>query len=270
MKKNEKSLGRHTIASILLAFAMVLAIILLSGRENYARQIVQIQEYISVLSERTADHVSDVFSNKNSAISLAAFLYGQLDHSISARTPSIESDYLSVLESDANFDIMRYVDINGMSYTSDGQSQDVSDREYYKLGIKGESGYTVVMESRFNNEKLIGFYSPVKCDGEITGVLIGFLRESAVSAILSTELYGYPAFTMLIGPDGDSLGQYHAQGLDYMADLDSVIDRINVSDKDELLKATADRRSVDFKFNGNVGMSVGMIQPINGSDWSLM
>lgn len=81
MKNSEKGLMRHLITNIALFFFAVFAIMVLSARENYARQMQQIDEYVDVLSSRTAQHVSDVFRDKHAAITSIAYLYGQSGHS---------------------------------------------------------------------------------------------------------------------------------------------------------------------------------------------
>ena len=61
MKNTEKGLTRLLIANVILLLVAVSAILMLSGRENYARQMQQMEAYIQGLSGRTAQHASDVF-----------------------------------------------------------------------------------------------------------------------------------------------------------------------------------------------------------------
>ena len=61
MKNTEKGLTRHLIDNVILLLVAVSAILMLSGRENYARQMQQMEAYIQGLSGRTAQHASDVF-----------------------------------------------------------------------------------------------------------------------------------------------------------------------------------------------------------------
>ena len=46
MKNTEKGLTRHLIANVILLLVAVSAILMLSGRENYARQMQQMEAYI--------------------------------------------------------------------------------------------------------------------------------------------------------------------------------------------------------------------------------
>lgn len=76
MKNTEKRMLRHVVANIVLLIAAIFGILLTSQQENYARQMVQIKEYISELSGRTSQHISDVFRDKKDAINSIAYLYG--------------------------------------------------------------------------------------------------------------------------------------------------------------------------------------------------
>ena len=262
---SDKRLSRHLIANICLLLAAVLVILILSARENYARQIQQIQEYITVLSGRTAQHVGDVFRDKQSAITSSAYLYG-----VALQTPGAELEYLAELETDSGFDYIRFIGSDGRSTASDGTVVDVSDRDYFRQGIQGQSGCTAVDVSRFNGDKLVGFYAPVRFDGRICGVMAGFLTENTVSSVLETDLYGHPAFTMLMDADGQALGQYQAPELGTMEDLTSVLDHVQVEEQETILAAVAEHSAIGFAFHGTSGRSAGEIQPVPGSDWSVI
>lgn len=172
VKNTEKRMLRHVAANIVLLIAAIFGILLTSQRENYARQMVQIKEYICELSGRTSQHISDVFRDKKDAITSIAYLYGE-----ALESPEVNTEYLAVLEEGSGFDRIRFVNLEGESFTSDGKLAEIADRDYYQKGIQGESGITVVMVSRFDSEKLIGFYAPVYFRGQICGVMVGFLGE---------------------------------------------------------------------------------------------
>ena len=88
-----KGLTRHLAANIIFLLLAVCVVTVFSARRNYSRQIEQIEEYISVLSGRIAQHAGDVFRDKSSAITSAAHLYGEL-----LVLPVKETEYLSSLE----------------------------------------------------------------------------------------------------------------------------------------------------------------------------
>ena len=74
MKKKQNRVTAHIITNVLIFFVLIFGILLYSHRENYKRQINHINQYISELSARTAEHVGDVFEDKENAISSIAYL----------------------------------------------------------------------------------------------------------------------------------------------------------------------------------------------------
>ena len=264
-RESEKKLNYHLAANIILLFLMVAAIIGLSTRQNYTRLMEQIDQYVDTLSTRTALHVSDVFSDKLSAIRSIAYLYGQTLYS-TGEDPS----YLASLEQDSGFDWIRYVDPDGFVSSSTDQIRYVGDRSYFVDAMKGNSGFLAIMQSRITGTKLISFYAPVYYQGEICGVMIGSLEEATVSAILKTDLYGYPAVTMMVDADGTVLGQYLVPMLEDAEDLRDTLALIGTGEDEAIFAAVAGQEKFIFSFVGSSGSSGGEVQPILGTEWSLL
>lgn len=265
MKKNHLRLVRHMAVNIVLLLAAVMVLLLAAAHRTYTRQMERLDIYIGVLSGRTAQHAGDVFQDKLSAITSAACLYGE-----ALGEDGADMTHLAQLEQVSGFDRIRFIDADGVSYTSDGETALVADRVYYMDGIRGGSGIISVSASRFNSARFIGFYAPVQLGDEVIGVLLGLLDEETVSAVLETELYGFPAFTMLVDTDGRSLGQYRTAGSAYVEDLDAALSHFQVSQARDVLEAAADQTAMTFSFVGSGGASEGGIQPVSGTGWSLL
>ena len=152
MNTSDNKLKRRIIINVALLLAAIFAIMIMSARENRMRHIQQISAYIDVLSNRTAMHVSDVLQDREVAIDSIAYLYGD---TLTSRDPDLPR--LAELESCSNFDRIRFIDEQGMSYASNGETVDCSDREYFERGILGESGIYTSLKSRFDGQRLIGF-----------------------------------------------------------------------------------------------------------------
>lgn len=265
VKNTEKRMSRHVAANIVLLIAAIFGILLTSQRENYARQMVQIREYISELSSRTSQHISDVFRDKKDAITSIAYLYGE-----ALESPEANTEYLAVLEEGSGFDRIRFVNLEGESFTSDGKLAEIADRDYYQKGIQGESGITVVMVSRFDSEKLIGFYAPVYFRGQICGVMVGFLGEQTVSDILQTELYGYPSDTLLMSRNGEVLGRYIDEQTVNALKAGEITDFVSEREREDVIRALTLGEQISFSFNGSEGKSVGSLIPVTDTDWMLV
>ena len=260
MKKNHLRLVKHMATNIVLLLAAMVVLLIAAAHRNYTRQMERLDVYIGVLSGRTAQHAGDVFQDKLSAITSAACLYGE-----ALGEDGADMTHLAQLEQASGFDRIRFIDAGGVSYTSDGETALVADRVYYMDGIRGGSGIISVSASRFNSARLIGFYAPVQLGDEVIGVLLGLLDEETVSAILETELYDFPAFTMLVDADGRSLGQYRTAGSAYVEDLDAALSHFQVSQARDVLEAAADQTAMTFSFVGSGGASEGGIQPVSGT-----
>ena len=256
---------RHVAANIVLLIAAIFGILVLSQRGNYARQMVQIGEYISELSQRTAQHTGDVFRDKMDAITSIAYLYGE-----ALESPEVNTEYLAVLEEGSGFDRIRFVNSQGESFTSDGKIAEIADRDYYQKGILGETGITKVMISRFDSEKLIGFYAPVYFEEQICGVMVGFLGEQTVSDILQTDLYGYASDTLLLTRDGEVLGRYINEQTVDIQDADEVMNYVTENERGAVLQALADRELLSFSFDGSEGRSAGCLVPVENTDWMVV
>ncbi len=123
--------------------------------------------------------------------------------STTMQEPDVGTDLLRQLEDNSDFDALCFTSSEGLNLSSDGRINNSLDRIYFTEGMQGESGATVVFESRITGETMIVFYAPLYCEGETYGVLLGlysaadYLRE-----MLATSYFGEAAGTFLCTPDG--------------------------------------------------------------------
>lgn len=259
MKQKGHSSIWYMILGMLLLFVFLFSILMVSRHENYTRQMEQNNEYISELSSRTAQHISDALESRKSALQSIAYLYGE-----TWGDSDVNWAHLAQLEENSTFDFIRFITPDGESYSSGGKIADVADREYFRLGITGESGVDVVLESRFNHQRLLGCYAPVYHDGTVCGVMAGFLSDSTVNSILSTELYGYSADTMIVNASGTVLGQGGS------STLTSLLERLDNAEETQSMQ-TALQRHLKTKYIMHSGAQeiLCYLVPIQGTNWML-
>ncbi len=265
LNKKDTKIIRHMITHVVVLLIMIFGIIHLSRRENYARQLQQINEYINELSGRTAQHISDILENRLSSITSIAYLYGE-----SMTSEEVDSEHLKALEENSGFDRIRFVNSKGESFTSDGTFADVADRDYFINGMHGLSGNTYVLKSRFNDEHLIGVYAPVYYQNKICGVMVGFVEEATVSNTLQTQLYGHPVYTVIINKDGIVLGQYTADKTNRLKSFNQITGYIEKKDLNTVENAIRSCKKASFSYQGSVGKSSGYIVPIDKTDWCMV
>ena len=253
------------VADVLLLICVIFGVLLFSRIRNKNRQMDEIGAYTRELAGRTAQHVSDVFQAKQDAITDMAYLYG-----ISLSSDQVDRERLREMEQNPGFDRIRYVNKRGESFTSDRKIADVSDRDYFAKGISGASGITFVPDSRFDGVPLVGFYAPVYFDGNICGVMVGYLEQSSMTELLASDFGGYTANTMLLSRDGRILGQ--AMELDKgESDVTTVDQIIGHSANPHLTwEALEEHTEARIDLTGTQGKSVAYIVPLKDTEWSLM
>lgn len=111
-----------------------------------------------------------------------------------------------------NFRRMGFVDLNGIAKTTDGFEKDLSFREFYQIGLKGESFITASLLDTVGDhtEDMINILSVPVYDnkGEIKGVLFAtYLTEKFHETIFSDSFQG-EGYTYIVAGDGDVISSY--------------------------------------------------------------
>lgn len=111
-----------------------------------------------------------------------------------------------------NFKRMGFVDLNGIAKTTDGFEKDLSFREFYQVGLKGESFITESLQETIGDytEDMINILSVPVYDnkGEIKGVLFAtYLTEKFHEVIFSDSFQG-EGYTYIVAGDGDVISSY--------------------------------------------------------------
>lgn len=111
-----------------------------------------------------------------------------------------------------NFKRMGFVDLNGIAKTTDGYEKDLSFREFYQVGLKGEPFITASLQETVGDstEDMINILSVPVYDnnGAIKGVLFAtYLTEKFHEAIFSDSFQG-EGYTYIVAGDGGVISSY--------------------------------------------------------------
>lgn len=221
MKK--KKLAQE-IGSILFLLVAIIIIFCWYTAQNSSRIEVRNKSYAADSARQTSTRINEEMKNALELIDTYAYFVGEgLDK------PDIDEQTLKDIEHNALFDAVLFTDASGLNHTSDGRMSDASDRDYYLNGMRGESGIAVIFDSYFFNETMVSFYSPVRYNGKIIGVLRGsFLAEEYLKNMLTTTYFGETADVYLCMSDGraiaSSSGNVYKDNLIDMLEAGKVID----------------------------------------------
>lgn len=256
--------GIRAALTILLLFGIALS--LWSFIQNNTRRIArQNEEYLVEFTTQRAISIDNLISENLTFINSIAYLYGE-----TLTSPRADVAVIQDYEENAVFDRLRFVDASGDDYTSQGVMANLSDRDYFKAGMRGESGITYVSTSRVTGEKQIGFYAPVRYGGEIVGVMVGFYGEAYVQRLLGYELFGYEGEGWLCTADGTVLGSTAADEHD---NFFSHMRDEGMCAEDELARiaqAFADGENIAFSYTESGETATGYAVHLSRENWVLI
>ncbi|MCM1273662.1 MAG: response regulator [Clostridium sp.] len=196
------STTRKTGKNVLYIFILLIAVILLFRWYTVSNR-KQIEErnlnYAMDSARQTTMGISNEFANAQRRVRNYAYFL-----SVGTDTPDIDAGMLKELEGNVDFDSIRYVNTEGVNLTSDGTKSDSADRDYFEAGMQGESGCSMVLNSRITGRTTMVFYAPVWEENEVIGVLLGlYLAEDYLQEILKTNYFGEAADVYLCTREGD-------------------------------------------------------------------
>lgn len=188
---------------ISLAFIVTVSVVFNNIKTNLEREI------ISSLSEEAEENAALIEKEIDAKFGVLQSFANEL----SSTGDEIEEirDMKSFVEV-YNFRRMGFVDLNGIAKTTDGFEKDLSFREFYQDGLKGESFITESLQETIGDstEDMINILSVPVYDnkGEIKGVLFAtYLTEKFHEVIFSDSFQG-EGYTYIVAGDGDVISSY--------------------------------------------------------------
>lgn len=208
---------KNLLQSVLYVAILLIAMIVLFywyTAQNRTRIAEQNRKYAEDAALQKTQRIEDEFENGLDLINTYARFIGT-----SLSRPVVGEKELKEIENNSVFDAMRFTDMEGRTHSSDGRSVDATDRDYYKLGIDGESGISVIFDPRIEDGGTrLSFYAPVLFEGEIIGVIRGsYTAEEYLKDMLATTYFGEDSEAFLCMPDGSVIAS--ASGEKYEGDI---------------------------------------------------
>ena len=188
---------------ISLAFIVTVSVVFNNIKTNLEREI------ISSLSEEAEENAALIEKEIDAKFGVLQSFANELS-STGDKIAEIR-DMQSFVEV-YNFRRMGFVDLNGIAKTTDGFEKDLSFREFYQVGLKGESFITESLQETIGDhtEDMINILSVPVYDnkGEIKGVLFAtYLTEKFHETIFSDSFQG-EGYTYIVAGDGDVISSY--------------------------------------------------------------
>lgn len=266
--KEEKSALKDAKRWILLAVVMcavtVLAFIsFLCG--NFQEILNENSIYIENTATLTSHRIEDMLENAQTSVTTLAKLYENIPYDEESNL-----DILREFTEYSTFDYVEYVEYNGINWTVDGQTADVSNREYFIKGMQGETGVEVVRNTLITHETLIVFYTPLHYQGEIVGVLKGEYKSDRIMDVLDETYFGEHTVSYLCEDDGSVIVQ--SASVDVVENISEFgsDSRLDSTTQAEFTNALENHLSYGYTFEGEKGTTNAYLAQISGTDWCVL
>ena len=196
MKQRKKSvLG---IICVLLLLMAIIGLFRWYMAQNTTRMEERNKIYALDSARLKAAQVDEEFNNALNLINSYTYFWGE-----QFTGPEAIARMLKELEKNSRFDALLFTDPEGIDHASDGRTADVSDRDFYVNGMKGENGISIIFNPHFFDETMVSFYAPVQRGDQIIGVFRGtYLAEEHLKDMLAATYFGEKAEVFLCMPDG--------------------------------------------------------------------
>ena len=194
-KKDFKNFIIFKILPLIITMASLVAAFFMFTLRNKSSITTRNKEYLKESTTSLQQRLNVKFESSLHNISSIAYLFGESISSVEESKSLIKD-----IEKQTEFNYVRFITKEGDDITSEGEAPNVnlSDRDYFIDGMKGNKGITLVEKSRVNGQRQIGFYAPVYSSLNIEGILIGFYLESSLSSDLYNTVYGKQSSVCII------------------------------------------------------------------------
>lgn len=277
-KKDFKNFIIFKILPLIITMASLVAAFFMFTLRNKSSITTRNKEYLKESTTSLQQRLNVKFESSLHNISSIAYLFGESISSVE------ESKFLiKDIENQTEFNYVRFITKEGVDITSNGEAPNVnlSDRDYFIDGMKGNKGITLVEESRVSGQRQIGFYAPVYSSSNIEGILIGFYLESSLSSDLYNTFYGKQSSVCIIDSNKtivtSSMNKESSSILEGSEDkysFNSILNSyyFNDKNKDIFESSIANKGEGLFQINTKKGKTYGYISRLSFEfiDWYIV
>lgn len=103
----------------------------------------------------------------------------------------------------AGIDRFQVIDLRGIATSTNGNTADISDRDYFIRALKGETSVSGPYKSRLDGNMAIVCATPIKnIDGQMIGVLTASLKSDYLFKIIENKKVGRTGYGFMINKEG--------------------------------------------------------------------
>lgn len=224
----------NPLGALLPLFVIVTIMLILSAYTMVQKRTIvrEIEQVIASMSEYVAENIGHEFDFGLSSIKLASISVAEAMTSKELKNPA---EVIEPLIEGTPFNYIEYIRADGMNVMNISEPFDASNRVYYTEGIKGKTGIWNNYHPKTTDDNLVNFYTPVIYEGEISGVITGYIEaNNRLSSIFEKQLYGQPIYCAMFDESDKVICSTVTE--EYVPDmtLDMLLEQLKVSGKQKL------------------------------------
>ncbi len=221
--------------------------------------------YLADASEQTVKRIDELLCSAENSISAIAKMY---EH----RRTSSETDVqlLEELTEDTLFDYIGTISAEGLFTDNLGRQANVADRDYFRDGMQGNTGMSVIFNGRASGEDLVIFYAPLHEDDRVCGILTGRYRQYQMRNIISSTYFGEPAATYLFLPDGTMIASSTEDAPENILDVFDDSQGLEQDTLNAFREALQNGGSGSFPYKDRKGSTTAYLAKLPHSEWMLL
>lgn len=170
------------------------------------------------------------------------------------------------------FESIEFVSADGMNIINDGEPFDASDRPYYQDGMKGNSGVWVNRNPRYSKENLINFYSPVKKDNQVKGVITGYIpAKTELTSFIRNEFFGQKMIGILYDKEGNLICSTEESEFVPNLTVQTLFEGYGFkkNNKEIFISMLLESENQVEVYHGPNGEGRCYVAPVEGTDWKV-
>lgn len=186
------------VRRFLPVIVIIMIIVVLEIYSYFLKQnVIRNAEHVTnQMAEYVANNIANEEDYARSSIKLAAVTISQTMTSDVLENPS---EIILPMIDNTPFGGIEYIRADGMNVMNIGEPFDASNRVYYIEGIKGNTGVWNNYHPKTSKDNLMNFYTPLVYDGNIVGVITGYIEANAqLAPLFETNLYGKDIYGLIL------------------------------------------------------------------------
>ena len=163
---------------------------------------------------------------------------------------------------------MGFTDLEGKVVYSNGNSGDISDRDYFKKSKEGKVAVSDPLISSFEHILVVVYMAPIKVDGQIVGFLSATKDGNDISSISNDITFGETGKVFMLRNDGTKIAHYNSKLVE-KEDNDIKNEKPETKDLVNLQRKMINGEEGNGEYEEDGIKKYMSFVPVEGTSWSL-